>query len=154
MKYDIYGGHLPAVEISLDRGESIYTQSGAMAWMTDQISLETNMKGGFLKSLGRAFSGDSLFMATWTADADDQRITLSTDLPGEIKAFELDGSMEYIAQKGAFLGATSGVSFEAVLNKKFGAGLFGGEGFVLQKSYGPYHVLRSGILLPHHPQWI
>ena len=135
MKYEIYGDHLPAVEISLDRGESIYTQTGSMAWMSDQITLETNMKGGFLKSLGRMFSGDSLFQATWTADADNQKITLSSDLPGEIKAIELDGSMEYIAQKGAFLGATPEVSFEAAVTKKLGVGLFGGEGFILQK-YG------------------
>ncbi len=136
MKYEIYGGHLPAVEVSLDRGESIYTQTGSMAWMSDQITLETNMKGGFLKSLGRMFSGDSLFQATWTADADNQKITLSSDLPGEIKAIEMDGTMEYIAQKGAFLGATPDVTFEAVLSKKFGVGLFGGEGFVLQKYSG------------------
>ncbi|MCR5067676.1 MAG: TIGR00266 family protein [Erysipelotrichaceae bacterium] len=136
MKYEIYGGHLPAVEISLDRGESIYTQSGAMAWMTDWITLDTNMRGGFLKSLGRAFAGDSMFQATWTADDDNQKITLSSDLPGEIRAFELDGSMDYIAQKGAFLGATPDVTFEAVFNKKIGAGLFGGEGFVLQKFSG------------------
>ena len=118
MKYEIYGGHLPAVEVSLDRGESIYTQSGAMAWMSENISLDTSMRGGFLKSLGRAFAGDSMFQATWTADADEQKITLSSDLPGEIRAFELNGSMDYIAQKGAFLGATPEVTFEAVFNKK------------------------------------
>ncbi len=67
MKYKIFGNQMPAVTLRLEAGESVYTQSGGMAWMTDGFQMETNMKGGLGKSLGRLFSGESLFMATYTA---------------------------------------------------------------------------------------
>ena len=64
MQYEIFGANLPAVTLRLDAGESIYTQAGGMTWMTDGFTMETNMRGGLLKGLGRMLSGDSLFMAT------------------------------------------------------------------------------------------
>ena len=109
MKYDIFGGTLPAVEITLDKGEGIYTQSGGMAWMTDDIAMETNTKGGIFKGLARSFSGDSMFMATYTANKDNERITFSAATPGEIRPITIDSAHEYIAQKGAFLCAENGV---------------------------------------------
>ncbi len=69
MKTTIWGNILPAVTIDLEQGESIYTESGAMTWMSDKVKMDTNMKGGFMKGLGRMFSGESLFMATYTAEA-------------------------------------------------------------------------------------
>lgn len=101
MKYQIFGENLPAVTISLDRGESIYTQSGGMSWMSAGIDMKTNMQGGLMKGLGRMFSGESLFMATYTAMSDDQQITLGTSLPGSIRVFEVGPGKEYIAQKQA-----------------------------------------------------
>ena len=64
MNYKIFGDNLPAVTISLEPGESIYTQSGGMSWMSDGMKMDTNMKGGLFKGIGRMFSGESLFMAT------------------------------------------------------------------------------------------
>ena len=130
MQYKIFGDPMPAVSIRLEQGESIYTQSGGMAWMTDGITMETNMKGGFGKALGRMFSGESLFMATYTAQRPSE-ITLAASLPGEIRAVEIHPGQEYIAQKNAFLCATPGVQLSARVNSAR-AGLFGGEGFVLQ----------------------
>lgn len=69
MKTTIWGNILPAVTIDLEQGESIYTESGGMTWMSDKVKMDTNMKGGFMKGLGRMFSGESLFMATYTAEA-------------------------------------------------------------------------------------
>ena len=89
MKYNIFGGNLPAVTITLNAGESIYTQSGGMTWMTDNISMETNMKGGFFKGLGRMLSGESLFMATYTARTDGAEITLASTFPGSIIAVDI-----------------------------------------------------------------
>lgn len=134
MQYKIFGGSMPAVSIRLDTGESIYTQSGGMAWMQDGITMETNMRGGFGKSLGRMFSGESLFMATYTAQRPAE-ITLAASLPGEIRAIELQPGREYIAQKHAFLCATQGVELGARVNN-MRTGLFGGEGFVLQHLSG------------------
>lgn len=136
MKYQIFGENLPAVTISLDRGESIYTQSGGMSWMSAGIDMKTNMQGGLMKGLGRMFSGESLFMATYTAMSDDQQITLGSSLPGSIRVFEVGPGKEYIAQKQAFLCATPSVELSACFTKRFGGGLFGGEGFILQKFSG------------------
>lgn len=134
MQYKIFGTPMPAVTIRLDQGESIFTQSGGMAWMKDGIAMETNMKGGLGKALGRMFSGESLFMATYTAQRPSE-ITLSASMPGEIRAVEVRPGAEYIAQKNAFLCATPGVQLQARVNG-VRAGLFGGEGFVLQHLSG------------------
>ncbi|NLW71334.1 MAG: TIGR00266 family protein [Chloroflexi bacterium] len=136
MQYKIFGDKLPAVSLRMNAGESIYTQSGGMSWMTDNFRMETNVKGGLMKGIGRVFSGESLFMATYTATAANAEITLASSFPGEIRVLELDGSKTYIAQKSAFLCATPGVELSTVFTKRFGAGLFGGEGFVLQKFAG------------------
>ena len=82
MKYQIFGNSLPAVTIYFDAGESIFTQSGGMTWMTDDFTMETNMRGGFGKALGRMFSGESLFMATYTANRSGAEMTLSSSFPG------------------------------------------------------------------------
>ena len=134
MKYKIFGGQMPAVTVRLEPGESIYTQSGGMSWMTEGITMDTNMKGGLGKSLGRLFSGESLFMATYTAQREAE-ITLAASLPGEIRPLQLGDGREYIAQKGAFLCATQGVTLSAVVSG-LKSGLFGGEGFVLQRLSG------------------
>ena len=134
MKYKIFGGQMPAVTVRLDAGESVYTQAGGMAWMTEGITTETNLKGGLGKSIGRLFSGESLFMATYTAQKEAD-ITFAASLPGEIRPFRIAPGQEYVAQKGAFLCATPGVTLSAVVNG-MKSGLFGGEGFVLQRLSG------------------
>ncbi len=136
MKYEVFGGILPAVELVLSKGESIYSQSGGMAWMTDGFTMETNTKGGVLKGLARSFAGDSIFMATYTANNEEQKITFTSSAPGEIIPLNVDASHEYIAQKGAFLCAENSVNLKSVFTKSFGAGLFGGEGFILQEISG------------------
>lgn len=135
MRYEVWGNMMPAVTIGLEAGESIYTQSGGMSWMTDQMEMTTNMQGGLGKGIGRMFGGESLFMATYTAKAPNQQITLASSVPGEIKIFEIRPGYDIIAQKGAFLCATPGVELKAFVNNAK-AGLFGGEGFVLQHYTG------------------
>ncbi len=135
MKYEVWGDMMPAVTIGLEAGESIYTQSGGMSWMTDQMEMTTNMQGGLGKGIGRMFGGESLFMATYTAKAPNQQITLASSVPGEIKLFEIKPGYDIIAQKGAFLCATPGVELKAFVTNVKG-GLFGGEGFILQRYTG------------------
>ena len=135
MKYQVWGNMMPAVTIGLEAGESIYTQSGGMSWMTDQMEMSTNMQGGLMKGIGRMFSGESIFMATYTSKAPNQEITLASAVPGEIKMFEIRPGYEIIAQKGAFLCATPGVELKAFVTNVKG-GLFGGEGFILQHYTG------------------
>lgn len=135
MRYNIFGDSLPAVTINLNRGESIYTQSGGMTWMSDNITMDTNMKGGFMKGLGRMFSGESLFMVTYTANSDGAEITFASAFPGAIIAADI-GQGNLIVQKNAFLCAQLSVDLSVHFNKSFRSGFFGGEGFVLQKLSG------------------
>ncbi len=135
LKYEIFGDNLPAVSIRLNAGESIYTQSGGMVWMDSGITMQTNMKGGFGKALGRMFSGDSMFMATYTSAAPNQEIAIASTFPGSIADIDLSGG-SLIAQKSAFLCAQPSVMLSAYVTKSIGAGLFGGEGFVLQRLTG------------------
>lgn len=143
MKLEIYGGSFPAAEITLNNGESVFTQSGALAWGENDIEMSTNMEGGFLKSVGRMFSGASLMFVTHKATRDNSKITFTSCFPGTIKEFKVEPGKEYIAQKSAFLVGDPGVLVEAVFNKRFLAGLFGGEGFVLQHFSGEGSILAE-----------
>ena len=135
MQYQIIGQTVPAVECTLMRGESMYTQSGGMIWQTPGITMTTNARGGIAKSIGRMFAGESLFMANYTADADGVRIAFGSTVPGTVVPVDV-GQTPLIAQKGAFLCAEQSVDLSVAFTKKFSAGLFGGEGFILQKLTG------------------
>lgn len=143
MKYEIIGGSFPAVNVKLNTGESVITQSGAMAWEEPTIEMQTNAEGGLLKSIGRMFSGASLMFVTHTATHDDSDITFSASFPGTIKEFQVDADHEYFAQKSAFLVADPTVQIDASVNKNFWAGLLGGEGFILQKYTGEGTLLAE-----------
>lgn len=136
MEYKIFGEDLPAVSVRLNAGESLYTQSGGMAWMDEGIRMSTNMKGGLMKGIGRMFSGESLFMATYTAYKPNAEIVFSSTFPGKILDLEVNAHKTYICQKSAFLCGTEGVALGVEFTKRFSAGAFGGEGFILQRITG------------------
>lgn len=143
MKYQIFGGSFPAAKVTLNNGEKVFTQSGAMGWSDNDIQMSTNMEGGFLKSLGRAFSGASLMFVTHTATRDNSNVTFTSAFPGTIKEFTVDENHQYYAQKSAFLVGDEGVQVDASVNKNFWAGLLGGEGFVLQQFTGNGTILTE-----------
>ena len=137
MKYRIVGSTMPAVEVVFDTaGESMYTQSGGMAWMSDGIEMNTNTNGGFLKGVGRMFAGESLFMANYTATRPGASIAFASTVAGEIFPVNIGETGGLICQKGAFLCAEPGVNLNITFTKKFSAGFFGGEGFILQDITG------------------
>lgn len=137
MKYKIVGQTVPVVEVELDRGETVFTQSGAMTYQTDGISMKTNARGGVMKSLGRMFAGESMFMANYTAEKDEAVVAFASTVPGEVIPVDLSSMPAgLVMQKGAFLCAESTVETNIMLTKKFTTGLFGGEGFILQKATG------------------
>ena len=137
MKYEIIGETVPAVEVTLNKGEAMYTQRGGMAWQTDGIRMNTNAKGGVMKSLGRMFAGESIFMSIYTAEKDESKIAFATTVPGAILPINLSERPQgFIIQKGAFLAAEPNVELSIKLTKRFSAGLFGGEGFILQQAAG------------------
>lgn len=136
MKYEIIGKTVPAVEFTLNRGESIYSQRGGMTWQTDGINMKTNARGGVMKSLGRMFTGESIFMNTYTANVDGAKVAFATTVPGDIVSVNVGENNGFTVQKNSFLCAEPGVDMSIAFTKKFSAGLFGGEGFVLQKAKG------------------
>ena len=136
MQYEIIGKTVPAVEVTLNRGEAMYTQSGGMVWQTQGIEMKTNTRGGVMKGFGRMLSGESMFMATYSAQTDGAKIAFGSTVPGDVIPVNLSGNPGIIAQKRAFLCAQEGVELKVALSKKFSAGLFGGEGFILQDISG------------------
>ena len=136
MEYEIKGGAFPIVICTLQRGETMKNETGAMSFMTSEMKMETNTGGGLLKGLGRALSGDSIFLNFFTAQADNQKIGFSARTPGKIFPIKLDGTNTIIGQKNAFLAAEEGVDLDIYFKNKLGTGIFGGEGFILQKFSG------------------
>ena len=141
MDYKIIGQTVPVVEMTLNKGESVYTQSGGMAYQTEGIEMNTNARGGVMKSLGRMFAGESIFMANYTATKDGASVAFASTVPGSVIPIDLSQNPGgYILQKGAFLCAEQNVNTSIAFNKKISAGLFGGEGFILQKATGNGYV--------------
>ena len=136
MKYSIEGEPLPVVICTLDAGETMITESGAMSWMTPNMKMETTSNGGVGKMLGRMFSGESMFQNRYTSQGGEGMIAFASSFPGSIRAFEIAPGQEIVAQKKAFLASSSGVELSVFFQKKIGSGLVGGEGFIMQKLSG------------------
>lgn len=138
MKYEIVGGNFPAAIVELEQGQDVFCESGAMAWMTEGIKMKTEA-GGIGKLIGRAFTGEKLFRNHYIAESAG-KIAFATNVPGEIKAVELNGN-SIIGQKGSFLASDPGVEMSVAFQKKVSGALFGGEGIILQKFSGTGTVL-------------
>lgn len=135
MKYSIEGTPLPVVICNLEQGETMITEKGAMSWMTPNMRMET-VGGGVGKMFGRVFSGESMFQNLYTAENGPGQIAYASSFPGTIIPFEIGPGKELIAQKSAFLASTAGVELSIAFHKKLGRGLFGGEGFIMQRLSG------------------
>ena len=136
MQYSIEGGSLPALIISLEPGEKLISEVGGRTWSRGDVITETTSNGGAGKALGRMLTGESLFMSTYTAQGPSE-VAFTSSFPGRIVGRELQPGESIIAQTTAFLCAPAGVELSVHLNKKLGAGLAGGEGFLMQKLTGP-----------------
>lgn len=135
MKYEIKGTPLPVVICEIEPGESLITEGGSMSWMTPNMVMET-VSGGLGKSLGRMFSGESLFLNKYTAEGGQGMIAFASSFPGQILPVNIEPNASMVVQKSAFLASQSGVELSIHLQKKLGAGFFGGEGFIMQKLSG------------------
>lgn len=136
MKYEIKGETLPVVICQLEQNESMITEGGGMSWMSPNMNMETSSNGGVGKALGRMFAGEAIFQNIYTAIGGRGMIAFASSFPGTIKAFEVSPGNELICQKGVFLAAEASVQLSVHLNKKIGAGFFGGEGFIMQRISG------------------
>ena len=136
MRYQIQGYTLPVVICELEDGEQMVTERGSMSWMSPNMKMDTSTNGGIGKAFGRMFSGESMFQNTYTSQGGKGLIAFASSFPGSIKAFEVRPGQEYIFQKKAFLASEAGVSLTVHFQKKVASGLFGGEGFILQRVSG------------------
>ena len=134
MRYEIKGGSFPIVVCQLESGEQMITEKGSMVWMTPNMQMDTR-GGGLGKMFAKAFSGESMFQNIYAARGQGM-ITFGSSFPGQIKAVEIGPGREMILQKSAFLAAEAGVELSIHFKKKIGVGLFGGEGFIMQKFSG------------------
>ncbi len=140
MKYEIKGSPFPAAICYLEAGEQLITEGGGMSWMSPNIKMETTTNGGLGKAIGRAFSNEKMFQNRYTSVGGNGMISIASSFPGEIKAIEINQGDEIICQKSSFLASTPGVNMSVFFRKKLSTGLFGGEGFIMQKFSG------SGLL--------
>ena len=136
MQYKIEGTPLPVVICQLDRGECMMTEKGSMSWMTPNMKMETTSNGGIGKALGRMLAGESIFQNRYTAEGGEGMIALASSFPGTILPVEITPDRPVIVQKSAFLAGVESVDISLFLQKKLGAGFFGGEGFIMQKLSG------------------
>ena len=134
MRYEIKGGNLPVVLCQLEAGEEMMCEGGSMAWMDDEIEMHTE-GGGLGKMFGRMFTGEKLFQNRYVARKPGE-IAFASSFPGSIKAVEITPDKPIIAQKGAFMASCGNVDVSVFFQRKIGGGLFGGEGFLLQKFSG------------------
>ncbi len=136
MRYEILGETLPVVICQLEGGEKMITEGGGMSWMSPNMLMETTTNGGLGKAFGRMFSGEKMFQNVYTAQGGNGMIAFASSFPGSIKAYEIGPGQEMVFQKSAFLAGEAGVELSVFFNKKFSSGLFGGEGFIMQKISG------------------
>ena len=135
MNYQIKGEPLPVVICTLEPGETVVCESGAMSWMSPNMQMET-VGGGVGKMFGRMFSGEAMFQNRYTAEGGTGMIAFASHFPGSIRAVQITPDKPIVVQKSAFLACDTGVKLSVFFQKKLGAGLFGGEGFIMQKLSG------------------
>jgi uncharacterized protein (TIGR00266 family) len=131
MQYEIIGGAFPVVECRVAQGESMITERGSMVWMSPNMEMKTSGTGG----LGRMFAGESIFQNIYTSVNGAGLIAFGSSFPGKIMPIDVT-QRSWIFQKSAFLASEASVSLSVAFRKKLGAGLFGGEGFIMQRLSG------------------
>jgi len=137
MKYDLQGTTMQLLNVELEQGETIISESGRMVFMSENVKMETKARGGFWKSLKRKFAGESFFLVNFNSISGKGIMGFGSEFPGKIVPMQLKENDVIIAQKDAFLCSESSVNFDATFTKKIGAGLLGGEGLILIKVKGP-----------------
>ena len=136
MKYELSGTVMQTVSIDLAPGEVVFSQTNSMCWMNDAVEMNTHTGGGFFAGLKRSLGGGSFFITDFTARGAGH-VAFAPRFPGTILPIALADGQSLVCRKETFLCAEKTVTLEIAWQKRFGAGLFGGEGFILQKVTGP-----------------
>jgi len=142
MKSTIAGTTMPVLELTLEQGERVIAEGGDVSWLTPGFDIETSTafgsgdKGGFMSGLKRMVGGGQLFLTQYTATTPGCFVAFAAQLPGTIRELTIDPRDEFMVQSGAFMASTVDVEVSVGLQKKLGAGIFGGAGVVFQKLAG------------------
>lgn len=136
--YTIFGDDLQLVEIELDPGEGVRAEAGTMTYMENGVEMQTSTGGGLLKGFKRAITGESFFITTFINNARArQKVAFAAPYPGKIIPLDLAAvGGRFLCQKDSFLCAAHGTEIEVAFTRRIGAGIFGGEGFILQRLEG------------------
>lgn len=136
--YQIIGDDIQVVEVEMDPGEAVRAEAGAMLFMEEDIEMQTNTGGGIFKGLKRMITGESFFITSFTNNGNSKRkMAFAAPYPGKIIAINpQDFGGKFLCQKDGFLCAAQGIEINIAFTKRIGAGLFGGEGFILQELSG------------------
>lgn len=137
VEYQIIGTTLQAVVIQLAEGQQVFSERGGMSWMSANIDMQTNMEGGLGGAFKRMFSGESIFMVTFSSRGGTGLIGFSAEFPGKIVPLHLGEGQQIICQKDAFMCAERSVQLDIHFRRRLGTGFFGGEGFIMQSLTGP-----------------
>jgi uncharacterized protein (TIGR00266 family) len=137
VRYQIIGEDFPVLTVELAPGQTIFTESGAMAWMSGNVEMTASSGGGLGKMFGRMLAGESLFITDFRCAGGSGIVAFAADFPGKIIPLALAPGQSLIAQKDAFLCAEKSVELAVHFRRRLGAGLVGGEGFVMQRLTGP-----------------
>jgi uncharacterized protein (TIGR00266 family) len=140
MKETIQGTTLPVLEVQLDPGESVLAESGELSWIDANIELSTSTAGagshGLFGAIKRAVGGGTLFMTSYQATTAPGLVAFAAKLPGQILAMDISDGQSYLCHRHGFLCGTDGIELTTGLQRKLGAGIFGGAGFVMQRVSG------------------
>ena len=138
MNSTVSGTTMQTIHIELSPGESVYCQTHSMAWMTDNVQMQTNTGGGFMAGIKRSLTGGSFFITTYTGSGPGvSKVVFAAKFPGHVIPMQLRAGESVLCRKETFLVAESSVKFEIAFQQKLGAAFFGGEGFILQRISGP-----------------
>lgn len=137
VSYRIDGTTLQVLTIELEPGEVVYSETGGMSWMSANVEMLTSSGGGLGKMVRRALSGESLFITDFLVSSGRGTVAFACEFPGKIIPFELAAGECIVVQKDAFMCAEKSVDIDLHFRKRLGTGLFGGEGFIMQKITGP-----------------
>ncbi len=137
MKYDLQGTTMQLLTVELSPGENVYSESGRLVYMSDNVRMNTEARGGLWAGIKRKFAGESFFLTDFTAEGGKGIVGFGSEFPGKIIPIKLGNGEEMIAQKDAFLASEETVTLDATFTQRIGAGFLGGEGLILIKVKGP-----------------
>lgn len=155
MQSTIDGTIFPVLNIRLDPGERLFAETGELSWKTPNVGLRTTMSGagnsGLLGAVSRALAGGGLFMTEFTAEGGPGGVSFAAKIPGHILEHEMDGRRTYMVHRHGYIAGSEHVRLDLGFQQRLGAGLFGGDGFRLQRisGHGKFWTMLGGETIAH-----